>query len=280
MVLLEHHQRLLAEKRTLQEEVGKKDVEIDRLRLEHTSEIDRLRLELTAAANARFVSHAEKTNKAPIPPAPPSTASTAQPLDPQKNNKSWRDDISDDDSEGYIYWRPLTGRPQKKKKKVKEAVFTANQYAAAGYSAKDCANAGYSGAELKDGGFSLKQIASTGFNVKEAGFTANQCAAAGYSLEEVRSLGFEASSIEIVVATASGGRDSTAKLWRNGQCIETLQGHSGSVNFVAFSPHDPDLLATASGDKTAKLWRNGQCIETLQGHSNQVCSVAFSAMVI
>ena len=55
MVLLEDHQRLLAEKRTFQEEIEKRDVENNRLRLEFTSEIDRLRQEVTVAASARFV---------------------------------------------------------------------------------------------------------------------------------------------------------------------------------------------------------------------------------
>jgi len=82
MVLLEDHQRLLAEKRTFQEEIEKRDVENNRLRLEFTSEIDRLRLELTVAASARFLSHVERSDKAPIPPAPPATTSAAQPVAP------------------------------------------------------------------------------------------------------------------------------------------------------------------------------------------------------
>ncbi|KAF2429981.1 hypothetical protein EJ08DRAFT_670710 [Tothia fuscella] len=78
-------------------------------------------------------------------------------------------------------------------------------------------------------------------------------------------------------------------------CLQTLEGHSGSVRSVAFS-HDsarlasarsvwsvafsPDSarLASASGDNTVKIWdaRSGACLQTLEGHSDYVHSVAFS----
>ena len=64
---------------------------------------------------------------------------------------------------------------------------------------------------------------------------------------------------------ATGSDDDTAKLWRfspdgsaennmQATCVVTLEGHSNSVNSVAFHPTAP-LLATGSRDNTAKLWR-------------------------
>ncbi|MEH2373493.1 MAG: hypothetical protein V7K15_10600 [Nostoc sp.] len=59
--------------------------------------------------------------------------------------------------------------------------------------------------------------------------------------------------------------------------IHTLQGHSGSVHSVTFSP-DGRIIASGSGDKTIKLWdvSTGREISTLQEHSSYVDSVAFS----
>jgi len=62
-----------------------------------------------------------------------------------------------------------------------------------------------------------------------------------------------------------------------GACLQTLEGHSGSVNSVAFS-HDSTRLASASDDSTVKIWdaSSGDCLQTLEGHSSFVTSVAFS----
>ncbi|WP_414573464.1 WD40 repeat domain-containing protein, partial [Nostoc sp. CCY 9925] len=53
---------------------------------------------------------------------------------------------------------------------------------------------------------------------------------------------------------ASASHDNTVKLWnRNGQVLQTLQGHSSEVWGVAFSP-DGQTIASASHDNTVKLW--------------------------
>jgi WD40 repeat protein len=58
--------------------------------------------------------------------------------------------------------------------------------------------------------------------------------------------------------------------------LQTLDGHSGSVESVALSPDG--LLASGSGDRTISLWNTatGTLQLTIEGHSNWVRSVAFS----
>ncbi|HKP87342.1 MAG TPA: hypothetical protein VJZ26_14655 [Blastocatellia bacterium] len=69
------------------------------------------------------------------------------------------------------------------------------------------------------------------------------------------------------------------KIWEvdTGIPVQSLRGHTSSVNSIAFSP-DSQLLASGSRDRSIKLWdvSTGQEIRTLDGHEGEVCAVVFS----
>ncbi|TDL19737.1 WD40 repeat-like protein [Rickenella mellea] len=79
---------------------------------------------------------------------------------------------------------------------------------------------------------------------------------------------------------ASGSFDNTIELWDavSGAHLNTLSGHSNSVQSVVFSP-DGFRLASGSDDESIQLWNahNGDHLNTLNGHSGPIHSVAFSS---
>ena len=70
---------------------------------------------------------------------------------------------------------------------------------------------------------------------------------------------------------ASGSGDKIVRLWDadSGEAVATLEGYSGSVTSVAFSP-DGKRVASGSRDKTVRLWdaESGEAVATLEGYTD------------
>jgi WD40 repeat protein len=95
--------------------------------------------------------------------------------------------------------------------------------------------------------------------------------------EVLRSVAFTPDSA--VLATAGGNtEDFDIRLWEvaNGQSLGTLDGHTGIVWGVVFSP-DGQILVSVSSDKTAKIWdwRNRTLLQSLD-FPGEVVNVSFS----
>jgi WD40 repeat protein len=80
---------------------------------------------------------------------------------------------------------------------------------------------------------------------------------------------------------ASGGQDSTVKLWqqdsdwKNGKLLTTLTGHSNYIINVSFSK-DGQTLGSASNDNTIKLWNLKNQRLTVLNNDTPTNSVSFS----
>jgi len=78
----------------------------------------------------------------------------------------------------------------------------------------------------------------------------------------------------------TGSKDRTIKMWStylSEEPLKSFEGHSKSVNSVAFSLND-ELIVSGSSDKTIKIWgrASGVVIQTLEGHFMVICSIAIS----
>ncbi len=75
-----------------------------------------------------------------------------------------------------------------------------------------------------------------------------------------------------VKAVVSWFGDNTVRLWdvETGENSKTLEGHSGGVSSVYYSP-DGKTVVSGSCDNTVRLWdmETGENTKTLEGHSGE-----------
>ena len=102
----------------------------------------------------------------------------------------------------------------------------------------------------------------------------DRLATAGQMLGRTTLFDCQDASTELLHIFAQHETEDYLKLGRE---LATLDGHSGDINSLAFSP-DGSLLASACHDAVVKLWDVPQKREaaTLSGHASLVHSVAFS----
>ncbi len=63
---------------------------------------------------------------------------------------------------------------------------------------------------------------------------------------------------------------------RNHSLSQNIEGHTGRINTVSFSPNSK-IITSGSSDQTIKLWQlDGTLIDTFVGHSDSVASVNFN----
>ncbi|CAA7406705.1 unnamed protein product [Spirodela intermedia] len=83
---------------------------------------------------------------------------------------------------------------------------------------------------------------------------------------------------------ASGGNDNRVFVWeapnrRSSRHLHRLHGHSAAVRALAWSPHQPNLLASGGGtaDRSIKFWNTqaGSCATTVDTGS-QVCALEWN----
>lgn len=86
-------------------------------------------------------------------------------------------------------------------------------------------------------------------------------------------IAFSADGTKIVSATHPKYH---VRLWsRDGQLLQSLQGHKGMIHSVTFSPDGQHIL-TASADRSARMWNMmGKKVARFKGHSGEVTTAAF-----
>lgn len=69
----------------------------------------------------------------------------------------------------------------------------------------------------------------------------------------------------------SGSWDGTAKLWKEGKCIATMEGHQGAVWAVLWTEHG---ILTGGADRTIRLWNGERQIKTFPAGKDCIRALA------